>query len=198
MNYQPDPPSEDDAASQHPFPPSPPPSHIYFPPTTFSPLMFPTNSPLASPLSPAPHPLRSNLNPFDQPIGSPFEQRSNLFDSYVHDRSANSPPPQRPLSPAPVENLSFQTGNHGLGIDVPDVEVDEAVMSPQQQISEAISEWPSDYHSPESAEDLCFEDEGLSPLERIYLFCRSKGVLHRSVFICVAGSLPGLLTILFD
>lgn len=52
---------------------------------------------------------------------------------------------------------------------------------PTHQKVEAVGEWPTDYPSPESADDICFEDEGLSPLERIYLFSQSKGVFHRSV-----------------
>jgi serine/threonine-protein phosphatase 4 regulatory subunit 1 len=140
----------------------------------FSPLLFSSNSPLASPLPSPTYPLRSN--PFDQSTVAPFERRTNLCDTYVHDHSVARP--SSPISESPI----LPNSHRALCIDLPESGVapspQDARSSPQTPLV-TENEWSISQNFQDSAQDLCFDDEGLSPLERIYLFCRSDAAFHR-------------------
>ncbi|KAA1474907.1 ARM repeat-containing protein [Dentipellis sp. KUC8613] len=84
-----------------------------------------------------------------------------------------SPPPQRAPSPSPPPDPRPDPPD--LHIDIPAPPLEPAP--------------PTDILSPDTL-DLCFDDEGLSTLEKIYLFSRSQASFHK---VYIAHAMPSIL-----
>lgn len=175
-------------------PSPPPPAHIAFPPILFSPLLFQSNSPLASPHTP---PSITRQNPFDLlPASLPNSQSSPTIHP-VHETSPfHDDPKDSTPSPAPYNSLN-NTRNMCLELPKNDLHPDmtnHPLLIPSSSNSPKSSSLPFNSYvnasypsSPpptvfeDPALEICYEDETLSPLERIYLLSRSAAVYHRCV-----------------
>ena len=172
--------------------PSPPPTQIAFPPILFSPLLFQSNSPLASPHTP---PSITRQNPFDllpssllNPQSSPPTHLSHDI-SPSHDDSRDKTPPPAPHNPLNnTRHVSLDIPKNDPHLDMSNhphlfpSSSNSPKNSPQPFNSYINASYPSSpppaIHE-DPALDICFEDETLSPLERIYLLSRSAAVYHR-------------------
>ncbi|KAF9652850.1 ARM repeat-containing protein [Thelephora ganbajun] len=177
--------------------PSPPPAQIVFPPILFSPLLFQSNSPLASPHTP---PSITRQNPFDLLPASLLNPQSSPPAHPVHDTSPShddpndkTPPPTPHNSLNNTRNTSIETPKNDPHLDM----TNNPKISPpvfNTYISASFPSSPPPTVSEDPALDICFEDDALSPLERIYLLSRSAAVYHR-VYVARAMSsfLPQVL-----
>ena len=172
--------------------PSPPPAQIAFPPILFSPLLFQSNSPLASPHTP---PSITRQNPFDLLPPSLPNPQSSPPTHTVYDTSPSHNDPQDKTPPPAPHNSLNNTRN-----TCPDIPKND----PHSGMTNHPHLFPSSSNSPKNspqalntyinasfpsspppaiaedpALDICFEDDALSPLERIYLLSRSAAVYHR-------------------
>lgn len=171
--------------------PSPPPAQIAFPPILFSPLLFQSNSPLASPHTP---PSITRQNPFDLLTPSYLNPQSSPPTHPVHVISPSHDDP-RDKTPPPAPHNSLSNTRNMLEIPRNDLHPD---MTNHQHLIPSSSNSPkssppvfntyinASYPSSpppnvpdDSPLDICFEDDALSPLERIYLLSRSAAVYHR-------------------
>ena len=177
-------------------PPSPPPpAQIAFPPILFSPLLFQSNSPLASPHTP---PSIIRQNPFDLlPSSLPNLQSSSTHP--VHDTSPfhddpkdNPPPPTSHNSLNNTRNICLESSKNDPHPDMANrphlipSSSNNPTSSPPALDPYVNTSFPSS-PPPTVAEgpalDICFEDDALSPLERIYLLSRSTAVYHRYAWL---------------
>ena len=172
--------------------PSPPPALISFPPILFSPLLVQSNSPLASPHTP---PSITRQNPFDLLPASLPNPQSSPPAQPVHDTSPfHDDPRDRTPPPTPHNHLN---NTRNMCIDNPrnDPHLDmvnhphlipSSSNSPKScpqvvnpYVNASFPSSPPPTVSEDPALDICFEDDTLSPLERIYLLSRSTAVYHR-------------------
>lgn len=173
-------------------PPSPPPAQIAFPPILFSPLLFQSNSPLASPHTP---PSVIRQNPFDLlPASLPNLQSSPTIHP-VHDASPFHDDPKDNTTPPTPHNSLNNTRNTSLEIPKNDQHPDmfnrphlapSSSYSPKSSahafnnyVNASFPSSPPPTISEDPSLGICFEDDALSPLERIYLLSRSAAVYHR-------------------
>ena len=174
--------------------PSPPPTQITFPPILFSPLLFQSNSPLASPHTP---PSITRQNPFDLLPSSLPNPQSSPPTHPVHDTPPSHNDPQDKTPPPTPHNSLNNTRNPSLDIPKNDPHLDmtnhphlipSLTNSPKSSpsvfntyVNASFPSSPPPAVSEDPALDICFEDDALSPLERIYLLSRSVAVYHRCV-----------------
>jgi len=183
--------------------PSPPPAQIAFPPILFSPLLFQSNSPLASPHTP---PSITRQNPFDLLPASLPNPQSSPPTYPVHDTSPfHDDPRDRTPPPTPHSSLN-NTRNMCMDIPKNDPHLDmtnhphlipSSSNSPKNSppvfntyINASFPSSPPPTVSEDPALEICFEDDALSPLERIYLLSRSAAVYHRCVRPCCPIPVP--------
>ena len=172
--------------------PSPPPTQIAFPPILFSPLLFQSNSPLASPHTP---PSITRQNPFDllptsllNPQSSPPAHLSHDIPPSRDDSRDKTPPPtpHNPLSNTRNVCLDIPKNDPHLDMTSHPHLIPSSSNSPKNPpqvfnayINASYPSSPPPAVPEDPALDICFEDEALSPLERIYLLSRSAAVYHR-------------------
>lgn len=179
--------SSDERSNIAPSPP--PPSHIAFPPILFSPLLFQSNSPLASPHTP---PSITRQNPFDllpAPLPNPQSSPPVHDTSPFRDDTKDSAPPPAPHSSLNntrnmcIENsvndphLDMSNHPHPIPSSSNGPQTSPPVLNTYVNASFPSSPPPTASEGPDL--DVCFEDDTLSPLERIYLLSRSAAVYHR-------------------
>ena len=167
--------------------PSPPPAQIAFPPILFSPLLFQSNSPLASPHTP---PSITRQNPFDLlPASLP---QSPPPTHPVHDTppSHDDHPTDRTPPPAPHNSLNNSRNMYPENphLDMTNHPHPSSSSSPKNSpsilntyINASFPSSPPPTVSEDPVLDIRFEEDTLSPLERIYLLSRSAAVYHRCV-----------------
>lgn len=178
--------------------PSPPPAQIAFPPILFSPLLFQSNSPLASPHTP---PSITRQNPFDLLPGSLPNPQSSPPTHPVHDTHPShddprdkTPPPAPHSSLNNTRNVSLENPRNDPHLDMTNYPHLMPSSSSSPKSSPPVfntfinASYPSSPPPAAAAEDpaldICFEDDALSPLERIYLLSRSTAIYHRYVRFC--------------
>jgi len=171
--------------------PSPPPAQIAFPPILFSPLLFQSNSPLASPHTP---PSITRQNPFDllppslpNPQSSPPTHTAYDTSPSYDDPRDKTPPPTPYNSLNNTRNMCLEITPH-LDMTNNPHHIPSSSSSPKSSppvfntfINASYPSSPPPNVPEDSALDICFEDDALSPLERIYLLSRSAAVYHRCV-----------------
>jgi len=146
--------SEKAVPDLHPYS-SAPPSHIHLTPPDVSDIFVPPPS-----ISPFPAD-----DPFDSPPLSPTLSFHTAPSTPVTSPQGEDPPPD-PLPPPIFGNLSPPSPPPASHHSLASVEI-ETIPPP-----EALS-------SPDFALDFTLDDEGLSTLEKIYLFSRSRSAHHR-------------------
>ena len=174
-------------------PPSPPPpAHIAFPPILFSSLIFQSNSPLASPHTP---PSITRQNPFDllptslpNPQPSPTTHPVHDTPPFYDDPKDNPPPHTSHSSLNNTRTMCLETPKNDSHLDMTHHShlIPSSSNSPKGSppvlnpyVNASFPSSPPPTVSEDPALDICFEDDALSPLERIYLLSRSAAVYHR-------------------
>ncbi|KAE9399277.1 ARM repeat-containing protein [Gymnopus androsaceus JB14] len=167
------------------------PTHIPMPPAPYSGMN----------ISYTPSPS-SRDNPFESPLYSPNLVFYTAPSTPIVESPASQEPPLAPNSPAltsvmHISNIipsSSQSPQFSLHNTYPPIPSSPTSMPPPEHIPHyPISPPTTDDSFPETSEppdDTTLDDEGLSTLERIYLYSRSKSSFHR---VFIANALPELL-----
>jgi len=136
------------------------PSHIDIPPPIFT----------SQSLTPSPsHPWS---DPFDDALPSPCLHFYTAPSSPLPEDPPTAVPARSPPSPPPFLQITIPQGPQLTEHHYHQSETDDAFPTAQVAI------------------DLAMDDEGLSTLEKIYLFSRSKATFHR---VFIAHALPSFL-----
>lgn len=167
-------------------PSSPPPAQIAFPPILFSPLLFQSNSPLASPRTP---PSITRQNPFDllptslpNPQSSPTAHPVHCTHPFHDDPRNSTPPPTLHNSLNNTRNVCLEFPNNDPHFDMTNHPRLIPSSSPpvfNAYVNASFPSSPPPTVSEDPVLDVSFENDALSPLERIYLLSRSAAVYHR-------------------
>lgn len=98
----------------------------------------------------------------------------NPFDDFSHPSPTDFFPPSPPLpeQPQPRQDSPPPSAAELENFD-PDIPLSTA--EPESPAP------PDGFPDQDAADDMCFDDEGLTPLEKIYLFARSQAAFHKSV-----------------
>ncbi|TFK54986.1 hypothetical protein OE88DRAFT_1653583 [Heliocybe sulcata] len=127
-----------------------------------------------------PEPARPSKTPSPSPMYGMLSPEASHADKAYDERHPSPSLSTRPPSPFREHptNSPFAPSYADFEIGIPSVNNPERVPPP-----EAIP-------NPEEGEDLAFDDESLSTLEKIYLFARSKASFHR---VYIAHNLTSFL-----
>ncbi|KAJ4000105.1 armadillo-type protein [Lentinula boryana] len=143
------------------------PTHISMPPSLFSNIN----------MSYTPSPSHRLDDPFESPMFSPL----------VFYTAPSTPIADSPASQAPAQ-LQGQAPNSPPLTPVTHIAISH-VLPPSSQSPFSLHTPPNAF-PPSPPDDATLDDEGLSTLERIYLYSRSKSSFHR---VFIASALPELL-----
>ena len=125
---------------------------------------------------------------FSPTIGVADSGQQHLLVSSVHNESGH-PVPMAEDSPSPGAGSDGHLAPSGSPPrpSSPRLRIDVAAANDPTMDHEMIdASFVTAAEVPDASADLCFDDEGLSALERIYLFARSAASFHRCVqsFLC--------------